>query len=114
MATRINHGLSQQIAARVVRRVNQIADDVARGARGNAPAAKTWQMPPEVPYRRMVDLARHGMQATATTLQQLIDLRSPARDKPFTDERTGEQIRYLFETPLQKASKAAGLVGPGG
>lgn len=26
--------------------------------------------PPEVPYRRMVDLARHGMQATATTLRR--------------------------------------------
>ncbi|MBB5781694.1 tyrosine-type recombinase/integrase [Nonomuraea jabiensis] len=63
----------------------------------------------------------------ADALQQLIDLRRPGRDKPFTDERTGEQIRYLFvrhgkllsssylfETPLQKASKAAGLVGPGG
>lgn len=59
--------------------------------------------------------------------------RAPAGDSgvhcpaPFTDERTGEQIRYLFvrrgqlisnaylfEEPLQKASKAVGLVGPGG
>jgi integrase len=60
-------------------------------------------------------------------LQHLIDLRKNAPERPFTDERTGEQIRYLFmshgkllstyylfETPIQEACKAAGLVRPGG
>src|SRR5712691_1554701 len=66
-------------------------------------------------------------QDAADALQKVIDLRKQGRDRPFTDERTGEQIRYLFvrhgklisstylfEDPLQKASKAVGLVGPGG
>jgi integrase len=60
-------------------------------------------------------------------LQHLIDLRRSAPERPFTDERTGEQVRYLFmshgkllstyylfETPIQEACKAAGLVRPGG
>jgi integrase len=64
-------------------------------------------------------------QDAADALQKIIDLRRAGRERAFTDERTGEQIRYLFvnhgkllsscylfETPLQKASKAAGLVGP--
>ncbi|WP_371652034.1 tyrosine-type recombinase/integrase [Streptomyces mirabilis] len=63
----------------------------------------------------------------ATALQHAIDLRRNAPERPFTDERTGEEIRYLFmshgkllatfylfETPIQDASKAAGLVRPGG
>ncbi|WP_326589358.1 site-specific integrase [Streptomyces brevispora] len=63
----------------------------------------------------------------ATALQQAIDLRRNAPERPFTDERTGEEIRYLFmshgkllstfylfETPIQDACKAAGLVRPGG
>ena len=66
-------------------------------------------------------------QDAADALQKVIDLRKQGRDRPFTDERTGEQIRYLFvrhgklisstylfEDPLQKAGKAVGLVGPGG
>ncbi|MFC4014603.1 hypothetical protein ACFOY2_45785 [Nonomuraea purpurea] len=43
MATRINRGLSKKVAAMVARRIDQVADDVARGVRDNAPAAKTWQ-----------------------------------------------------------------------
>lgn len=39
---RLNSSLSEQIAALVARRVDQVADDVAQGARDNAPAAKTW------------------------------------------------------------------------
>lgn len=63
----------------------------------------------------------------ADALQTVIDMRKSGRERAFTDERTGEQIRYLFvrhgkllssfylfETPLQKASKAAGLTGPTG
>lgn len=42
MATRINRGLSRQIAATVARHVDRVADDVAQGARDNAPPAKTW------------------------------------------------------------------------
>ncbi|MFC7585772.1 hypothetical protein ACFQYP_20035 [Nonomuraea antimicrobica] len=57
MATRINRGLSRQIAALVARRVDQVAEDVAQGARHNAPAAKTWitdadeQVRPHTPRR---------------------------------------------------------------
>ncbi len=60
-------------------------------------------------------------------LQHLIGLRKNAPERPFTDERTGEQVRYLFmshgkllstyylfETPIQEACIAAGLVRPGG
>ena len=63
----------------------------------------------------------------AEALQKVIDLRRDAPERPFTDERTGEEIRYLFmshgkllstfylfETPIQDACKAAGLVRPGG
>jgi integrase len=63
----------------------------------------------------------------AAALQVVIDLRSDAPERPFTDERTGEEIRYLFmnhgklmstfylfETPIQDACKTAGLVHPGG
>jgi integrase len=66
-------------------------------------------------------------QDAADALQALIDLRKQGRDRAFTDERTGEQIRYLFvrrgqlisntylfEQSLQEASRAVGLVGPGG
>jgi integrase len=63
----------------------------------------------------------------AAALQSLIDLRRDAPERPFTDERTGEEIRYLFmrhgkllstyylfETPIQDACRAVGLVRPGG
>jgi integrase len=63
----------------------------------------------------------------AEALQKVIDLRRGAPERAFTDERTGEEIRYLFmghgkllstfylfETPIQDACKAAGLVRPGG
>jgi Site-specific recombinase XerD len=63
----------------------------------------------------------------AHALQKLIDLRKHAPERAFTDERTGEEIRYLFmshgkllstfylfETPIQDACKAVGLVRPGG
>jgi integrase len=63
----------------------------------------------------------------AEALQKVIDLRRNAPERPFTDERTGEEIRYLFmnhgkllstfylfETPIQEACKAVGLVRPGG
>lgn len=63
----------------------------------------------------------------ADALQTVIDMRKSGRERGFIDERTGEQVRYLFvrhgkllssfylfETPLQKASKAAGLIGPTG
>ena len=64
-------------------------------------------------------------QEAADALQKIIDLRRAGRERAFTDERTGEPVRYLFvkhgkllssfylfETSLQKASRAAGLVGP--
>ncbi|MFI8829133.1 tyrosine-type recombinase/integrase [Streptomyces sp. NPDC053431] len=63
----------------------------------------------------------------AEALQKVIDLRRNAPERPFTDERTGEEIRYLFmshgkplstyylfETSIQAACKAVGLVRPGG
>lgn len=63
----------------------------------------------------------------AEALQNVIDLRRHAPERPFTDERTGEEIRYLFmshgkllstyylfETSIQNACKAVGLVRPGG
>ncbi|MBV9384383.1 MAG: site-specific integrase [Streptosporangiaceae bacterium] len=63
----------------------------------------------------------------ARALQAVIDLRKDAPERPFTDERTGEEIRYLFmshgkllsghylfESPIQDACKAVGLVRPGG
>ncbi|WP_225993057.1 tyrosine-type recombinase/integrase [Actinomadura rudentiformis] len=53
-------------------------------------------------------------QDAADAFQTVIDMRKQCHDRPFIDERTGEHIRYLFEYPLQKVSKAAGLVGPTG
>lgn len=63
----------------------------------------------------------------AEALQKVIDLRKDAPERPFTDERTGEQIRYLFmrhgkllsgfylfETSIQDSCKAIGLIRPGG
>ncbi len=63
----------------------------------------------------------------AAALQEVIELRKDAPERPFTDERTGEEIRYLFmshgkllssyylfETPIQHACKTVGLVRPGG
>jgi integrase len=63
----------------------------------------------------------------AGALQTVIDLRKDAPERPFTDERTGEQIRYLFmrhgkllsthylfETSIDDACKAVGLIRPGG
>ncbi|MFJ9903585.1 tyrosine-type recombinase/integrase [Streptomyces sp. NPDC101152] len=59
----------------------------------------------------------------AEALQKVVDLRRNAPERPFNDERTGEEIRYLFmghgkllstyylfETPIQAACKAVGLV----
>lgn len=72
---------------------------------------------------RVVPLHEDAAQA----LQAVIDLRKDAPERPFTDERTGEQLRYLFmshgkllsghylfENPIQDACKAIGLVRPGG
>ena len=66
-------------------------------------------------------------QDAADALQKVIDLRKDGPERPFTDPRTGEQVRYLFmdhgkllslfylfDTPIQQACKAAGLVAPGG
>jgi integrase len=66
-------------------------------------------------------------QEAAEALQTIIDLRKDANERPFTDERTGEQIRYLFmrhgkllstfylfETSIDDACQAAGLTRPGG
>lgn len=60
-------------------------------------------------------------------LRKVIDLRRQGRERPFTDELTGQPVRYLFmqhgkllssfylfETPIQEACKTAGLVRPGG
>jgi integrase len=66
-------------------------------------------------------------QDAADALQKVIDLRKTGTDRPFTDPRTGEQIRYLFmdhgkqlslhylfNTPIQQACMQVGLVVPGG
>ena len=66
-------------------------------------------------------------QDAADALQTLIDLRKDGPERPFTDPRTGEQIRYLFmdhgkllslyylfNTPIQQACMEVGLVVPGG
>jgi integrase len=66
-------------------------------------------------------------QDAGAALQNLIDLRKDGPERPFTDERTGEQVRYLFmdhgkllslfylfDTPIQQACEAAGLIVPGG
>jgi len=63
----------------------------------------------------------------AEALRKSIDLRKDAPERPFTDDRTGEQIRYLFmrhgkllstyylfETSIDDACQAAGLTRPGG
>ncbi len=66
-------------------------------------------------------------QDAADALQTLIDLRKDGPERPFTDPRTGEQVRYLFmdhgkllslyylfNTPIQQACIEVGLVVPGG
>ncbi len=66
-------------------------------------------------------------QDAAAALQKVIDLRKNGPERPFTDPRTGEQIRYLFmdhgkllslyylfNTPIQQACMEVGLVVPGG
>jgi integrase len=85
-------------------------------ARLRLPARKTYR-------ERVVPL--HADAAAA--LQKVIDLRRDGRERPFTDELTGQPVRYLFmqhgkllstfylfETPIQGACKAVGLVRPGG
>jgi integrase len=72
---------------------------------------------------RVVPLHRDAGDA----LQKLIDLRKEGPERPFVDERTGEQVRYLFidhgkllslhylfNTPIQRACEETGLVVPGG
>jgi integrase len=72
---------------------------------------------------RVVPLHRDA----ADALQKVIDLRKNGPERPFTDPRTGEQIRYLFmdhgkllslyylfNTPIQQACMEVGLVVPGG
>ena len=72
---------------------------------------------------RMVPLHQDAGHA----LQKVIDLRKNGPERPFADERTGEQVRYLFmdhgkllslfylfNTPIQQACEQAGLVVPGG
>jgi integrase len=49
------------------------------------PAGKTYK-------ERMVPIH----QDAADALQTVIDMRKQCHDRPFIDERTGEQIRYLF------------------
>ncbi|MEU1187558.1 site-specific integrase [Streptomyces sp. NPDC005859] len=85
-------------------------------ARLRLPARKTYK-------ERVVPL--HADAATA--LQKVIDLRKNGPERPFTDELTGQPVRYLFmqhgkllstyylfDTPIQAACKAVGLVQPGG
>jgi integrase len=80
------------------------------------PAGKTYK-------ERMVPIH----QDAADALQALIDMRRQCHDRPLTDERTGEQVRYLFvdhgvplsasylfEYPLQAISTAAGVTAPTG
>ena len=72
---------------------------------------------------RMVPLHQDAGHA----LQKVIDLRKNGPERPFADERTGEQVRYLFmdhgkllslfylfNTPIQQACEQVGLVVPGG
>ena len=72
---------------------------------------------------RMVPLHQDAGHA----LQKVIDLRKNGPERPFADERTGQQVRYLFmdhgkllslfylfNTPIQQACEQAGLVVPGG
>lgn len=85
-------------------------------ARLRLPARKTYK-------ERVVPLHEDA----AAALQKVIDLRRQGRERPFTDELTGQPVRYLFmqhgkllstyylfETPIQAACKAVGLVRPGG
>ncbi|MGX4694506.1 tyrosine-type recombinase/integrase [Streptomyces sp. JNUCC 63] len=85
-------------------------------ARLRLPARKTYK-------ERVVPLH----QDAADALQKVIDLRRQGRERPFTDELTGQPVRYLFvqhgkllstyylfETPIQAVCKAVGLVRPGG
>jgi integrase len=66
-------------------------------------------------------------QEAADAVQNVIDLRKDGPERPFSDPRTGEQIRYLFmdhgkllslyylfNTPIQQACIEVGLVVPGG
>ena len=66
-------------------------------------------------------------QDAAAALQQVIDLRKDAPERPFTDERTGEEIRYLFmshgkllsthylfDSRSSRPARPSGLVRPGG
>lgn len=66
-------------------------------------------------------------QDAADAVQKVIDLRTNGPERPFSDPRTGEQIRYLFmdhgkllslyylfNTPIQQACIEVGLVVPGG
>ena len=66
-------------------------------------------------------------QDAGDAVQKVIDLRKNGPERPFSDPRTGEQIRYLFmdhgkllslhylfNTPIQQACIEVGLVVPGG
>ena len=81
-------------------------------ARLRLPAGKTYR-------ERIVPLHEEA----AVALQGLIDLRTQGPERAFIDELTGASTRYLFmqhgkllsgfylfETPIQQACKAAGLV----
>lgn len=80
------------------------------------PARKTYK-------ERVVPLHDDAVAA----LQRVIALRKNSRERAFTDDITGEPVRYLFmrhgkllstyylfETPIQEACKVVGLVRPGG
>ncbi|GAA3710628.1 hypothetical protein GCM10022224_090120 [Nonomuraea antimicrobica] len=85
MATRINRGLSRQIAALVARRVDQVAEDVAQGARHNAPAAKTWITDADEQVR-----PSHA-QAHGQTIPANLDFRLPAMEYLRKGRGLGEQ-----------------------
>jgi integrase len=83
-------------------------------ARLRLPARKTYR-------ERVVPLH----EAAAIALQEVIALRAGGRERPFTDELTGQPVRYLFmqhgkllstyylfETPIQDACRRVGLVRP--
>lgn len=80
------------------------------------PARKTYK-------ERVVPLHNDAV----TALETVIELRKNAPERPFTDELTGQPVRYLFmqhgkllstfylfDTPIQQACKAVGLMAPGG
>jgi len=63
----------------------------------------------------------------AKALREVIALRRDGRERPFIDELTSQPVQYLFikhgkplsthylfETSIQQACKATGLIGPGG